>query len=398
MNESYQSFNLWDVLLVLARRKKFIAGFVLISFVIALAVAFLLPEWYRAKTSILPSQYDQTLGISGNFAQYARSSAGFELPLLATPSDVFATMLKSHTVSRAVIESNDLMVYYKSKTMQDCQDYLKDNVDISVTDEGVVELFYQDKNPEMSALIANSYIKQLDKLNRQVKVAKAKSDHEFIFQRLKATGASLDSARIRLLNFRTTNKTVDLTQQKNMAISTAREIKTQLALRQVALDVKRNLYSADHPSIRDLAKEIVELKKQLMFIEEGSDEEDSYTGLALARMPDLEAQLAALASDISTQEKVYTLLAELYEEARIKEQKDTPTISILETAYPPDLKYRPRRAMILVLAFVSSLGLALFISLFADYLERLRMTSPADYELINRTRDEIRGKRDFSDS
>ena len=71
-----------------------------------------------------------------------------------------------------------------------------------------------------------------------------------------------------------------------------------------------------------------------------------------------------------------------YEEACIKEQKDTPTISILESAYPPEIKYKPRRTLIVLITFVASLTLAIFLALFGDYLAELRRSSPADFELL----------------
>jgi uncharacterized protein involved in exopolysaccharide biosynthesis len=88
----------------------------------------------------------------------------------------------------------------------------------------------------------------------------------------------------------------------------------------------------------------------------------------------------------------------MYEEARIKEQKDTPTISILETAYPPELKYSPKRTLIVVITFAASLILAIFLALFADYLENLRRTSPADFELLDQARREFTGKHRYHDS
>ena len=92
------------------------------------------------------------------------------------------------------------------------------------------------------------------------------------------------------------------------------------------------------------------------------------------------------------------MLTELYEEARIKEQKDTPTISVLETAYPPEIKYKPNRSIIVLATFFASFILAVFISLFADYLENLRRTSPSDFELIDQARKKFTGKTGYSDS
>ncbi len=388
MDDSNKKFNLWTMLLVLARRKKFIIGLVMICTLGAVATVLLLPKWYRAKTSILPSQHDQLSGLTGNFAQYALSSTGFDLPIMATPSDVYATMLNSETVSRAVTEELNLLEYFELDSFQKCHLYLKDNVQVSVTPEGIVEIYCLDKDPQMSANIANAYIEKLDLLNRQVKAAKASSDREFIYHRLDSTKTQLENARDRLLTFQTENKAVDLVSQKNLAIAAASELKTQLALANIDREVKLKTLSLSHPAVQSLDEKIKQFQNQLRSLETG-DDNTSYLSLPLSDIPQLTIRLAVLQADLELQEKVYSLLTELYEEARIKEQKDTPTIAILEKAYPPDLKYKPKRSLIVAMTFFGSLCLAIFIALFADYMENLRRTSPADFEIMRQTKDEI---------
>ena len=118
----------------------------------------------------------------------------------------------------------------------------------------------------------------------------------------------------------------------------------------------------------------------------------------MSDIPGLSLRFAELQAEVRLQENVYGLLTEMYEETRIKEQKDTPTIAVLETAYPPEIKYRPQRMLIVVTTFVASLLLAIFIALFADYLENLRRTSPTDFDLLNQARDRLTGKTGISDS
>ncbi len=399
IDDNYRNFNLWKVLLVIARRKLFIISFVMICTIGAVLAALLLPKWYQARASILPSQHEQMGGISGSFNQFAVTSAGFELPLMATPSDVYATMLKSETIGRAVINDLNLNEYLDIKLFHECYLYLQDQTKISVTKAGVVEIYFEDKNPEMSARVANNYVTQLDRLNREVKVGKAKSDREFIFQRLTEAQTKLDDARTTLMNFQLTNKAVDLEKQKDLSLTAASELKTRLAIRLVDLDVKKGLYSKSHSAVRQLELEVNEIKNQMKELEVGSaDGESSFLDLPLSKIPELSISYSRLKANVTLCENVFILLTELHEEARIKEQKDTPTISILETAWPPEIKHRPQRSLIVLATFFCSLMLALFIALFADYLENLRRISPDDFELMDQARREITGKSGYSDS
>lgn len=397
IDDTRSGFNLWKLLVVLAHRRMFIISFVVVSTVVSIGVAFLLPKWYRAKTSILPSQQDQPAGLVGNFVQYTLSSSGFDLPIMATPSDVYATMLKSETIGRAVMAETNLQEYLHLSSPQKCYLYLREKTRISVTGEGVVELYFEDRNPEIAARVANSFISQLDSLNRRLKVAKASADRKFVEERLAATQVSLSGARDQLLAFQIKNKTLDLDRQRDLAIGAAGSLKSQLALTEVSLDVKRKLYSVEHPEIVRLETEVAELKNHLTALERGSGRA-GYLELPLDEIPDLTIRFAQLKTAVLIQEKVFELLTNLLEDARIKEQKDTPTISILESAYPPELKYKPKRTLIVVGTCAASLVLAIVLVLIADYLQNLRRISPTDYDLLNRVRRELTGKTGFTDT
>ena len=231
----------------------------------------------------------------------------------------------------------------------------------------------------------------------EVRSAKARSDREFVYDRLITTRAELDSAQTRLLQFQRDNSAIDLDKQRDLAINAASDIKSQLALTQVELDVKKQTYSDDHPDVMQLSRKVGELKKQMTLLETGTGTTSSLT-LPLSDIPELSLRSAELHAEVGLQENVLGLLTEMYEEARIKEQKDTPTIAVLETAYPPEIKYRPQRSIIVITTFAASLILAIFIALFADYLENLRRTSPADFDLLNQARDRLTGKTGISDS
>jgi uncharacterized protein involved in exopolysaccharide biosynthesis len=306
-------------------------------------------------------------------------------------------MLKSEAVGRGVIEAEKLQSHYRISSFQECLVYLNEQTRVTVTPEGIVELYFEDKDPAFAARIANRFVIELDSLNRRVKVAKAASDRKFVAERLAACAVDLDSARSRLSAFQTTHKALDLAKQRDLAIGAAVELKSKLALTEVALEVKGKILSPDNPEIVTLRNEAAELRRQIGGLEDGGGT-GGYLGLPLAQIPGLMIRYAELQAVVIQQEKVHELLTGLYEEARIKEQKDTPTIAVLETAYPPEIKYRPKRTIIVVVTAAGSLLAAIFLSLFADYLENLRRTSPADYELLARARGEISGKREYLDS
>jgi uncharacterized protein involved in exopolysaccharide biosynthesis len=66
-------------------------------------------------------------------------------------------------------------------------------------------------------------------------------------------------------------------------------------------------------------------------------------------------EYARLLRNLKVQEAVYELLTQQYEQAKIMELKDTPTVQFLDEAGVPEKKSRPKRALIVAFALVLSL-------------------------------------------
>jgi uncharacterized protein involved in exopolysaccharide biosynthesis len=84
------------------------------------------------------------------------------------------------------------------------------------------------------------------------------------------------------------------------------------------------------------------------------------------------------------QEALYELLTEQYERYRIQENRDTPTVQVLDPAVPATMKAKPIRWLICVsataLAFFGSLLLASVLEAAA----RLRREDPARFASLQR--------------
>jgi len=61
-----------------------------------------------------------------------------------------------------------------------------------------------------------------------------------------------------------------------------------------------------------------------------------------------------------------------YEEARIQETKDVPTVEVLDNAVPPVRKSFPHRGIMTLMAMFFSLVIGFVIATFLETMERLR--------------------------
>jgi uncharacterized protein involved in exopolysaccharide biosynthesis len=75
-------------------------------------------------------------------------------------------------------------------------------------------------------------------------------------------------------------------------------------------------------------------------------------------VPDLALQYGRLLRELKVQETLYALLTSQYEQAKITEARDTPTVQVLDPPVPADKQSKPRPVLYTALAGLAGLCLA----------------------------------------
>ena len=148
---------------------------------------------------------------------------------------------------------------------------------------------------------------------------------------------------------------IALPEQTKAAIEAAALIKGQILSNEVKLAVMATTLSPGHPEIEMVRKETAELKTQLNSMDIVSSKDQSIENMlfpAFSEVPELGIQLMRLKRDVEIQNTLFSFMTQQYEEAKIQEAKDTPTIQILDKAAIPIRKSRPRRMLLVVSMFL----------------------------------------------
>ena len=379
-----KEINLRDYIQVIVKWRRLIVFNTFIISVLALIISLILPKRYTATATLIPPVEQQTslFGLSsllgggaGSLGTIGRRAG---LPGMSTPSDLFAKILESRVVMEEVIETCDLMNVYKSKRIEDALKNLAGATKIEVSREDVISISADGKTPQLSADIANAYVEHLDHFNREVTMTQGKKNRIFIEKRLTEVEKDLKKAEEDLRNFQEEHKTVSIEDEVVKAIESAAELKAQIILKDVELGVLRGYATERNPQVVRIKSEMAELQKQLKRMEEGSKEEEapaSYGAgfsITFSKLPEVGLQLARLMREAKIQETVFTLLTEQYEQAKIMEVRDTPTVQILDPAKPPYKKSFPKRSRIVIIAFFFSLFAGTCLAFFMEYLDRMQ--------------------------
>jgi len=328
------------------------------------------PVSYEAPVTILPPEKNSQMGgLSGLLG-------GEDLSSLMTSgmsnanSQLYMQMLKSRTAALYVVKKHKLLKFYDLKNEVEAAKKLSEKLSIEINKEGILTLSVNtstslfpiftsqsDSIRRFSAALSNSFVEALDVINREKLSSKAKRARIYIESQLQQTKLMLDSAEYSLMLFQKKNKTVSLPEQVQAAIEGAANLKTDIIKSEIELGMLQPNLKEDSKTLLSLKSKLQELRNQYNKLEMGNQD---YL-VAFKDVPELGKELAELVREVKIQNEVYLLLQQQYFKERIQENRDLPTIEVLDEAIPPLKAAGPR------LIFSTVLG-GIFAFLFMSFI------------------------------
>jgi len=381
--------SLMDFLSVITKYRKFISRFILLCTFLTALIVLLLPKWYKSTASVFPAEKADLLGGLEGIASLAKSfSPSKALSSLSgnTETDRYLAILKSATVLNAVIQRFDLVRVYDitsypvEKTMKE----LLNNVEFKVEDEGNITISVYDKDPQRAADMTNYFVEMLNKTNTELQGQNARGNRQFIEERYKKNLSDLAKAEDSLKSFQKKYGVMALPEQMEASIKAAAEITGQLALKEVQANVLRRTQSADNPSVIATQIEIDELHNKLTQMNRGTNipQNEMKVFVPFNKIPDLGGEYIRWFRDVEIQYKILQFLTPLYEQAKVEEQRQTPSVIILDRAIPAERKAKPKVSLYALIAFVVSTLLSMLIIFSIEGFERLRDNDPVRLNTI----------------
>ena len=201
-------------------------------------------------------------------------------------------------------------------------------------------------------------------------VERASFHREFIEERYLQNINKLHTAEDKLKKFQVSNDLVSINDQTAAVIESASIIKRKILLDQIQLEIYKDAFNPEHNKLEQLEKEIDEFKIKLNELENGSINElsDDKLFLTIADIPDLGLTHLRLQREQEIQTELFKFLTMEYEEAKIEEAKDIPTVQVLDVAKVPEKKSKPRRVLLVIsILLVCLIGNSLVIITYVNY-------------------------------
>ncbi len=316
-----------------------------------LILLFFYPQTYRSDVSILPPENQEGLGGFGSLLSGGDFSSLLTGGMSSATSQLYVEILKSRTAALYVVDKLNLTRLFNSDDRIDAAKELSEKLNTDISKEGIVTLnvdvkstlfpmIFSDSDSlkNLAALISNTYIEALDSVNNEKLSSKAKSARIYIEEQISQTKVLLDSAETKLMEFQKKNKAISLSDQIKSAIEGSAELKTEIIKTEIELSLIKSDAGENNRLYNSLNRKLLELKNQYSKFETGNED---YL-VAFQNVPALGKELAGLLREVRIQNEVYILLQQQYYKEKIQENKDIPTVEILDEAIPPQKKAEPK--------------------------------------------------------
>jgi uncharacterized protein involved in exopolysaccharide biosynthesis len=317
-------------------RLKLYAGIMGTAALLAAGISLLLPNWYRAESTMLPPTEKTDTGfgmLSGMIQNSALNNLG--LTTTNTPSDVFAEILKSRLLSEGAIRRFGYEKIYHRKGIDRTLKEFRRHLAVQVNSAGLLIVSFEDRNASRAAEVTNFLVSELDRFNVETYKTRGKRLRQFLDGRLSNIQQQLAVSEDRMLLYERTNRVV--TPEEKEGTSGMSDILVQ----KFNLETQRAYVSSYTNSMNP---ELLSIDRQLGALND-----------QIGKLPEVKLEGARLALDVQVQRKLFTLIAGQLEDARMQETRDTPTVTVLDVAAAPQLKSRPTRSLVVVAAVLAAL-------------------------------------------
>lgn len=381
-----------NFLSVITKHRKFISRFVVGATVLVTIVALLMPKWYKATAIVFPApQSDLLLGLQGVSSLFRSFSPSRSLGSLVGPTeaDRYAAILRSETALMEIINKYDLTAEYEitSYPREKTTKALLENLDIEFGDGGELEISVYDKDPIRAMMMGNDFVNVLNDINADLSAQNARATRAFIEERYTILLQDLQIAEDSMMAFQEKHGVVAVPEQIEVTIRSLAEVTAQLEMQKVQANVLRRTMGVDNPVFQEAVLRTQELERKITEMKSGvpSRSEEANVLIPLNIAPELAMEYVRFYRDLEIQNTILEFLTPLYEQAKVDEKRETPSVVVLSYASMPERKAKPKVSLYALITLVTTTLVSLLAVFGWEAVGRMRTLHPDRFSWVWRT-------------
>lgn len=361
MSENKQEINWQDYLQIFWRRRKlFIIPFSAI-FIITIVVTLFLPKVYEARAIILIEEGKMINPLLKNLA--VSSTVGERLHILR--EEILSWPRMVQLVEELGLNKNkDNPLEFERLITE-----TKKQISVNMKGSDIITISYQGRDPATTQEVVNTITDILIRRNLDSQSEEANTAIDFIKDQLNIYRKRLESSEEALSQFKETY---------GLQMPLAVQLNAELASLEAELTALLVDRTEEHPRVKELRNQIQSLKEkrteQIRRAAENTQVDmKEYIEIAES-VPKQEQELARLTRDTEINQKIYAMLLEKLESARISQQLETSEnktkFKIVEPARLPLKPIKPNKIKFGFLGFLLGAMAGLGCAYLAEYADR----------------------------
>jgi tyrosine-protein kinase Etk/Wzc len=375
-----EGIDLLDLLIVLARNKRFLLGVPFVVAVITALSSLTMDNIFTGTARLLPPQ-QSSASTMAMLAQLGGAATLLGSAVGTKTSELYSGMLKGHTIADRLIGRFSLRERFGKETLVDTRRALAQRTEIVSGRDGIISVSFDDADPKFAAAVANAYGEELQELMQGLALTEAAQRRLFFEQQLTKAKLQLAQAEGELKKTQEATGLIQLDQQGRAIIEAIARLRAEIATREVQIAASRTFATDSNPEIVLLRQQLVGLRAELNKLEKSGAGGSGDVFIPSGKVPEAGLEYVRKLRDLKYSEAIMELLAKQYEVARIDEAKDLPLIQFVDRAVPPDRKTKPSRVLIvLAMAFITGILTMLWV-LFREAAARARQNPETEQKL-----------------
>ncbi len=360
--------DLLDLVIVLAKRKRLIAGLTIGAAIAAAVISLVMTPVFLAETKILSPQTSSSMASQIMSQLGAASVLLGGAPAIKSPNELYIELIRSRPVLDGVIKRFDLMKVYGTESPEQTQRTLLENIRAKDNiKSGIITVGVEDRDPKRAADMANALIEELRVMNKGLSISEAAQRRLFFEEQLRDAKEDLSKAEEAMKAFQEESGAVNIDAQANALIQGISSLRAQIAAKEVQVRVMRTYSTPQNPDVLRAVEELRGMREQLNRLESKGQGGDVI--VPTGDIPSASTEYVRRMRDLKFSETLYELLLNQFEAAKLDEARDATLVQVVEKAVPPEKRVKPRRTLMVILAAFAGLFVGVIAAFFMEYKE-----------------------------
>ncbi|GAB4129670.1 MAG: Wzz/FepE/Etk N-terminal domain-containing protein [Ignavibacteriales bacterium] len=389
MENNAEKNNFFEFLTLTIKYRWFLFFFTIIITSAAVSVALLSQKWYKSTASVLPAEKTDFLsaitGVSSLIKNFSPSK-GLSALTGVSETDKYIAILKSSRVIDDVIKTFNLRkVYDMEDSYYDkvVKEFLG-NLELEVQEEGNLTITVYDTNPKRAAKIANYMVDKLNEISTNLSSTNARANRMFIEKRYLQNRKDIENLETQMKQFQQKYGVTAVPEQIEATLKSMSEVYVELYKKEIQYNIMLQSLGSSHPATQGAKVELDALNKKINELNSGKSvsEGDVKLLIPMKLAPELANKYLKIYQELKIQYSILEFVTPLYEQAKIEEVRDTPTVLVLDKAAPADRKSKPKGSIYAAISFTASIILGFVLIFLFELIQKMKIVEPGKYNFI----------------